>query len=210
MIVELKALKVPKLILQSMNEDIEKNFQINFLFDKLSFIDSITNSVNTEISIVLEIIQTLQKCIQKEYKLNIFASCPNPLRLFVLIVKLLRTLDANITAMSIDLNLLQEEMEAIALGIITSVSSTAVLKNWLNDDFDGELKVIDYLAHLDLLKILSHVKIAKAVEQIWTGNYDQRKKGSLVRNIKESEYDRAYRNLNTNFDRFMTILGLHN
>ena len=93
------------------------------------------------------------------------------------------------------------------LQIIDDTDNFQILRNWLFDEFAEGLKVIDFLAQMKLLKILNHNKIAKIVEQIWTGNYDQRKLASIIQSIKVSQIGEAYRNLNINLDNFTTVVS---
>ena len=149
----------------------------------------------------------MKKLIKQNYILNIFTNYQNPFRLFILLIKMLKTFEANTATMKIDLNILQEEIEAVMLQIIDDTDNSQILRNWLFDDFAEGLKVIDFLAQLYLLKIINHNKIAKIVEQIWTGNYDQRKIDTIMQTIKVSEVGEAYRNLNINLDIMTTIVS---
>ena len=117
----------------------------------------------------------MKKLIKENYILNVFTNYHNPFRFFILFVKMLHTFDGNTESMSIDLQELQESAENLMIIIIYECSSIDILRNWLFDDFAEELKVIDFLAQMHLLKILNNSKIAKIAEQIWLGNYDQRK-----------------------------------
>ena len=205
--IELKTLDVQKVIVQSFIEYFENGKQINYIFDKINYIEILTASVLTEVSVVLEYIQIMKKLIKQNYILNMFTSYQNPFRLFILLVKMLKTFEANTASMKIDLNILQDEIEAMMLQIIDDTENSQILRNWLFDDFAEGLKVIDFLAQMDLLKILNNNKIAKIVEQIWTGNYDQRKITSIMQSIKVSQIGEAYRNLNINLDTFTTVVS---
>ena len=167
----------------------------------------LTASVLTEVSVVLEYNQIMKKLIKQNYILNIFTNYQNPCRLFILLIKMLKTFEANTESMKIDLNILQEEIEAVMLQIIDDTDNSQILRNWLFDEFAEGLKVIDFLAQMNLLKILNHNKIAKIVEQIWTGNYDQRKLVSIVQTIKVSKIGEAYRKLNINLDTLTTVVS---
>ena len=173
--IELRWLEVQKIIIQSFVECLQNKKQINYLFDKIKFVEILTSSVLTEVSIVLEYIQIIKKLIKEDYMLNIFTNYHNPFRLFIMLIKMLLTFEANTESMKIDLDLLQEEIEGVMIQIIDDSESNDILRNWLFDEFAEELKIIDFLAHMELLKILNHPKIAKIAEQVWTGNYDQRK-----------------------------------
>ena len=205
--IELISLEVQKVIVQSFIEDFQNGKQIDYIFDKINYLDILTASVLTEVSIVLEYIQIMKKLIKQNYILNIFTNYQNPFRLFILLIKMLKTFEANTATMKIDLNILQEEIEAVMLQIIDDTDNSQILRNWLFDDFAEGLKVIDFLAQLYLLKIINHNKIAKIVEQIWTGNYDQRKIDTIMQTIKVSEVGEAYRNLNINLDIMTTIVS---
>jgi len=208
--IELRALAVPKIILQMINECHESDRKINYIFDKIRFIDSITTSVNTEISIILEVIKVIKKLIMKDFKLNVFGSCNNPLRLYIFIIKMIRTLKANSTNMSTDLTSLEEEVENLILEVIEHVDNKGTLKNWLFDDFEEGLKVVDYIRIFNLLRPLMGTKLTKPVEQIWTGNYDQRINASILASLKTSELGVKFRSFNITLDKFITIVGLRN
>ena len=92
--------------------------------------------------------------------------------------------------------------------IIDDWDNAEVLRNWMFDVFEEGLTVIDFLAQMDLLRILNIPKIAKIVEQVWTGNYDQRKNTtSIFRPLKISQVGKKYRNLNIDFDIMTTVVG---
>ena len=118
MSIEKRSLETQKLIVQSFNESFLENKQINYLFDKIRFIDSLTSSVITEISVVIEFIKIMKKYMKSDYSMNIFASYHNPIRLFILFVKMLQTFNTYTRSVSIDLKILQEEAEALVLQII--------------------------------------------------------------------------------------------
>ena len=173
--IELRALEVQKLIIQSFIEWYQNGQQINYLFYKIKYIEVLTSSVLTEVSIALEFIQIMRDLIYENYILNIFTNYHNPFRLFILLIKMLYTFETNTESMRADLNLLQTDIEALMIQIVDDWNNTEILRNWLFDEFTEGLKVIDFLAQMSLLKILNHNKIAKIAEQVWSGNYDQRK-----------------------------------
>ena len=179
-----------------------------FLFDKIKFIEILASSVLSEVSIVLEYIQIMKKLIKENYILNIFTNYHNPFRLFILLIKMLHVFEDNTESMTIDLNLMQEDIEVIMIQIIDDWDNAEVLRNWMFDVFEEGLTVIDFLAQMDLLRILNIPKIAKIVEQVWTGNYDQRKNTtSIFRPLKISQVGEKYRNLNIDFDIMTTVVG---
>ena len=200
MSIEKRSLEIQKLIVQSFNESYLENRQINYIFDKIRFIDSLTSSVITEISIVLEFITTTKKYIKSEFSTNSFSSYHNTIRLFILFIKMLLTFNSYTRSVSIDLKILQEEAEILILQIIYEWESIGTLWNWMFDEFDEGLKVIDFLSHFNLLKILNHHKISKIAELIWNGNFDQANNSTLDQEIKASELGRAYRDLNIDLD----------
>ena len=53
---------------------------------------------------------------------------------------MLKTFEANTATMKIDLNILQEEIEAVMLQIIDDTDNSQILRNWLFDDFAEGLK----------------------------------------------------------------------
>ena len=111
-------------------------------------------------------------------------------------------------SMKDELKVLENKTIDLTVCIIDNLNSTSILRNWLFDDFDDELKVVDYLAQFGIIKILNMHKISKIVEFIWRGNYDWRKGGSLVNEIKTSTAGEAYRSFNIDFDTFLTVFGL--
>ena len=205
--IEYKSLEVQKVIVQSFIEYFQNGKQINYIFDKINSIDILTASFLTEVSIVLEYIQIMKKLLKQDYSLNIFTSYQNPFRLFILLIKMLQTFEANTATMKIDLDMLKQEIEALMLQIIDDTDNSQILRNWLFDEFAEGLKVVDFLAQMDLLKILNHNKIAKIAEQIWSGNYDQRKLASIMQSLKISEIGEVYRNLNINLDIMTTVVS---
>ena len=104
--IELRWLEVQKIIIQSFTEWYQNGKQINFLFDKIKFIEILASSVLSEVSIVLEYIQIMKKLIKENYILNIFTNYHNPLRLFILLIKMLHVFEDNTESMTIDLNLM--------------------------------------------------------------------------------------------------------
>ena len=107
-----------------------------------------------------------------------------------------------------ELKVLELRIIDLAVSIIDGIDSKSILRNWLFDDFDNELKVIDYLAQLDLIKILNLSKVSKVVELIWRGNYDGRKGGSLLNEIKTANVGEAYRMLGIELEEFITVFSL--
>ena len=101
-----------------------------------------------------------------------FANSYNPIKLATSLIKFLRALDNAVLSMKDELKVLELRIIDLAVSIIDRIDSKSILRNWLFDDFDNELKVIDYLAQLDLIKILNLSKVSKVVELIWRGNYD--------------------------------------
>ena len=207
MSIEKRSLETQKLIVQSFNESFLENKQINYLFDKIRFIDSLTSSVITEISIVLEFIKIMKKYLKSDYSINIFASYHNPIRLFILFVKMLQTFNTYTRSVSIDLKILQEEAETLVLQIIDDWENIGTLKNWLFDEFDEGLKVIDFLSHMNLLKILNNHKVSKIAELIWNGNFDQVNNQTLDKEAKVSAAAIAFRDLGIDFDTMLTFVS---
>ena len=205
--VELRWLEVQKIIIQSFTEWYQNGKQINFLFDKIKFIEILASSVLSEVSIALKFIQIMKKLIKENYILNIFTNYHNPFRLFILLIKMLRVFGDNTESMAIDLNLIQEDIEGIMIQIIDDWNNAEVLRNWMFDVFEEGLTVIDLLAQMNLLRILNIPKIAKIVEQVWTGNYDQRKNNTIFQAVKISQVGEKYRNLNIDLDTMITVVG---
>ena len=109
--------------------------------------------------------------------------------------------------MSGELKDLEETLVNMTKLIINQIVSLSDLRIWFYEDIDEELKVIDYLAHLDLIKILNLPKIAKISLSIWAGTYDWGTSQSTVNTVKQSRIGEAYRTLDVNFDEFLTIVG---
>ena len=123
--IELKTLDVQKVIVQSFIEYFENGKQINYIFDKINYIEILTASVLTEVSVVLEYIQIMKKLIKQNYILNMFTSYQNPFRLFILLVKMLKTFEANTATMKIDLNT-PEARRACRLSSISTLSISII------------------------------------------------------------------------------------
>ena len=207
MSIEKRSLDIQKLIVQSFNKSYLENKQINYLFDKIKFMDSLTSSMITEISIVLKFINIMKKYMKCGIHINIFTSYHNPIRLFILLIKISNTFETYSTSVSIDLKIFQEEAETLILQIIDDWESIGILKKWLFDEFDEGLKVIDFLSHMDLLKILNNHKVSKIAGLIWNGNFDQDKNQTLDKAAKTSEVAFAFRDLNIDFDIMLTIVS---
>ena len=207
MSIEKRSLEIQKLIVQSFNKSYLENRQINYLFDKIRFIDSLTSSMITEISIVLKFVNIMKKYMKCGININIFTSYHNSIRLFILLIKILQTFEIYSTSVSIDLKIFQEEAETLVLQIIDDWESLGTLKKWLFDEFDEGLKVIDFLSHMDILKVLNNHKVSKIAELIWNGNLDQDKNQSLDKGAKISCAAVAFRDLNIDFDIMLTIVS---
>ena len=116
--------------------------------------------------------ELLNNLINQPPILNVFANTYNPIKLATSLVKFLRALDNAVLSMRDERKVLEVRIVDLTASIIDGIDSKSILRNWLFDDFDDELKVIDYLAQLDLIKILNLSKVSKVVELIWRGNYD--------------------------------------
>ena len=81
------------------------------------------------------------------------------------------------------------------------------LKNWLFDEFDEGLKVIDFLSHMNLLKVLNNNKVSKIAELIWNGNFDQLNNQTLDKEAKVSPVGVAFRDLGVDFDIMLTFVS---
>ena len=88
-----------------------------------------------------------------------------------------------------------------------NINSISSLRNWLYDDLDDELKVIDYLAHLDLIRLLNLPKVSQISLFIWLGIYDMGGSEVLTNSVKSSVFGEIYRSLDVNLDSFLTIIG---
>ena len=73
------------------------------------------------------------------------------------------------------IKVLEEALIDIAINIIDEINSLSALRNWLYDDLDEELKVIDYFAQLDLIRLLNLPKITQISLLIWIGIYSNTK-----------------------------------
>ena len=70
--IELISLEVQKVIVQSFIEDFQNGKQIDYIFDKINYLDILTASVLTEVSIVLEYIQIPYNPLSNPIKLRKF------------------------------------------------------------------------------------------------------------------------------------------
>ena len=163
--------------------------------------------MSTEVSIVLEYIQIMKKLIKENFMLSIFTNHHNPLRFFILLVKLNHTFNKNIESMEIDLLKIQEDAENLILKIIDEIENIDILRNWLFDYFEEKLEVVDFLAEYNLLNLLNHSKVSKIWTQIWTGNYDKRKVTDISQAIKISEIGMTFRILNIDIDKMTTVVS---
>ena len=205
--IELAYLKVPDMIISSIVKQYQKNLQVTYFVDKIRIIELIWEQWGIGAAAAVQFSELLHNLINQPPTLNVFANSYNPIKLATTLIKFLRTLDKSVLSMKDELMVLEERIVDLTVSIIEDLESKSILRNWMFDDFDDELKVIDYLAQLDLIKILNMPKVSKVVELIWRGNYDWRKGGSLVNEIKTSAVGEAFRTFDVDFDTFITVIS---
>ena len=206
--IELAYLKVPNMIVSSIFKQYKNNQQITFFIDKIRILEQIWERCGIGAAAAVQFSELLNNLINQPPILNVFANSYNPIKLATSLVKFLRALDNAVLSMRDELKVLEVRIVDLTVSIIDGIDSKSILRNWLFDDFDDELKVIDYLAQLDLIKILNLSKVSKVVELIWRGNYDGRKGGSLINEIKTATVGEAYRVLGVNLEDFLTVFSL--
>ena len=105
------------------------------------------------------------------------------------------------------IKVLEEALIDIAINIIDEVNSLSALRNWLYDDLDEELKVIDYFAQLDLIRLLNLPKITQISLLIWIGIYSNTKILDISNRIRMGKLGKLYRSLDVDLDSFLSVIG---
>ena len=147
--------------------------------------------------------------IKTDAKYNIFANSNNPLKLFIAILNLLETFKNMVDNMDGILNNVKVKLEDIVLEIIERLDCPGTLKNWLFDDYDDKLKIIDYIGYFELIRILNHRNISKIIEELWNGNIDPNKeRQNVLEMAKSSVFGFLFRQFSLNFDSFFSIVSL--
>ena len=177
------------------------------MLEKFKTVEKVSFNYIAETTSVRKFVRVMYKLIKCPPKLNFIANSLNPLRDFVMILKLLETIDKTVVGMEEEFGTLQKALVELLTHVVDNVEPSGVLRNWLFDDFDDELKVIDYLGQFRVLDLLQHPKIVKTVEHIWYGIYDWSKEGSFTTTIKSTNAGIVYRSLNLNLDTFLSMIG---
>ena len=198
------------MIVSSIFKQYKNNLQITYFIEKIKILEKIWEESGIGAEAAVQFSELLNNLINQPPILNVFANTYNPIKLATSLVKFLRALDNAVLSMRDERKVLEVRIVDLTASIIDGIDSKSILRNWLFDDFDDELKVIDYLAQLDLIKILNLSKVSKVVELIWRGNYDWRKGGSLINEIKTANIGEAYRVLGVNLEDFLTVFSFDN
>jgi len=201
---------IARYILSTLIETNRKGRLHPYLDDHLRILENLCAENTAETYTVVELVKIISSMIKDKTHLNIFMNEYNPLKLFIILIKLLDTFSKLVNNMTGMVNELKTQLEDLALKIIDEIDSPGVLRKWLFDDFDSDLKIIDCLSQFNLLKILQHVKIDKTVEQLWYGNYDGKSynNSSLIASIRDNEIAVMYRENHLNLDKFLSVISL--
>ena len=151
----------------------------------------------------------IKKAIKREPKLNLLWNCYNPIKIWVLIIDLIKSLNKTIGSSEEELKSLENEMIEIILSIVSDVEVPGILRYWLYDEINEEFKVIDLLAHLNLLSILNHAKITRTVEHIWRGTYDWSNNVGLESTITRGVLAVNFRKYYIPADTVFTMIGFN-
>ena len=195
------------MIVDSITRQYQKNQNITYFIDKLITLEIISYQWGCSGKAVVNFCSLLRNLLGQPYPINIIWNSYNPLRLIIILIKLMRTLDNVVRSMSGEIKILEDSLVDIAIKIIDNINSISSLRNWLYDDLDDELKVIDYLAHLDLIRLLNLPKVSQISLFIWLGIYDMGGSEVLTNSVKSSVFGEIYRSLDVNLDSFLTIIG---
>ena len=200
-------INITSMIVNSITKQYKRNLQITYFVDKIRILETIWVQCDWSEEAVVNFWALLHNLLEQPLHINIIWNSYNPLRLIIILIKLMRNLDDAVFSLGGELKALEEDLVNMAIVIINQIDSLSDLRIWLYEEIDEELKVIDYLALLDLIRVLNLPKIAKISLSIWAGTYDWGASKSTVNSVKTSRLAEAYRTLDVNFDEFLTIIG---
>ena len=203
--IELAFLKTTGMIVYSISKQYRKNLQITYFIDKLKLFETIWFQCGVSGEVAADFCILLQNLLQQPQPINIIWNSYNPLRLIIIWIKLFRLLDRIVPAMNGKIKILEDALIDVAIDIIDEIDSLNVLRNWLYDDLDEELKVIDYFAQLDLIRLLNLPKITQISLLIWNGIYGYAIALDLASGIKFSIIGRVFRSLDVDLDSFLAV-----
>ena len=204
--VDKKSMEIVTCVIYSLLSQYQTNKLITYPFDKFQLIDSVCENFVAETPVVHKLVKVITKLLKMPPHVNFIANSHNPIRLMVLIIKVFRAMDKTVGSIKEELVLITQQIESLAFKLIDHTEE-GVVKNWLFDDMSGGLKVIDYLSHHKLMRLLSHNKITKTAQHIWIGNYDWEKYSSLMIPFQSSHADLSSNEYNISLESSMTILG---
>ena len=205
--IELAFLQITGMIVDSISKQYHKNLQITYFTDKLKLLETISFQCGVSGEVAADFCILLQNLLQQPQPINIIWNSYNPLRLITIWIKLLRIFDRIVPAMNGKIKVLEEALIDVAINIIDEINSLSALRNWLYDDLDEELKVIDYFAQLDLIRLLNLPKITQISLLIWIGIYGYANALDLANGIKFSLLGRVFRSLDVDLDSFLAVIG---
>ena len=196
--IELFYLIVPNMIISSIFKQYKHNLQITYFIDKIRILEQIWERSGIGVAAAVQFSELLNNLLNQPPIVNVFANSYNPIKLAISLIKLLRALDNAVLSMRNELKELEKRIVKLVIRILDNIDSNGILSCWLFDEFDDELKVIDYFVQLDLIEILKSSKVSKVVEIIWSGIYDWNKEGSLLNEIKTVTVGEPHRVLGIN------------
>ena len=159
-------------IFHSFIHQYDKGLLLTYMHDKFVIVEDLAEQYITSSTSVIKLVRVMKHLMDTPSSLNFIANFYNPLRLFVIILKAFRAMNATVISMDQEFEELEKQLTTMMLSIIDEVEVPGVLINWLYDDSDESLKVIDYLSQYRCYTFLNHSKIIKAVNHIYLGNYD--------------------------------------
>ena len=205
--IESVTIEVQALFTNNILYKLKKEKQFTYIFEFLFILKTMSSSSIVLTENVIKFVNIMKRAIKRESKLNMFCTWYNPIKLWVLLIDLIQFLNTNVFTLDEDLKKLEEDVINITLAIISDIEVPGVLRNWLYDEIDEERKVIDLLAHLNLLSILNHTNIARTVEHIWRGTYDWNKSINLESTLSRGVISQAFRSFYVPVDIFFTTIG---
>lgn len=182
---------------------------LTYMHDKFLIITKLAKLYITSSTSVIKLVRIMKNMMASPSFLNFIGNFYNPLRLFVAILKAFRAMNATVISMEQEFDMLEQELTTIMIKIIDEVETPGVLINWLYDDSDEALKVIDYLSQFRCYTFLNHSKIVKAVNHIFLGNYDWGKLSSPTVLFFSTPLVKVLRTKEKDADKLVSIVGSH-
>ena len=203
--------RVQSVFIKSIVRKFKNKNQITYMFDLCYLLWDIAYYSIILTENVVKFANIMKRIVRAPPKINVFWNWYNPLRLWVQIINVIRLFNTSVHTLEKQLQDLEDDIIEITIAIVSDVEVPGVLRYWLydkmDDEMDDERKVIDYLAHFNLLSILSVPNIARTVEQIWRGIYDSSKTVNLTSTLTRGVIAKTLRGFYIPADKFFTTIG---